>query len=53
VLDRRDGHEVQALAPARLGGLPVATVVAPRNWGRGVLLALRLRDWGVQLRRLP
>jgi hypothetical protein len=49
VLDRRDGHEVRALAPARLGGLPVATF--PR--GRGVLLALRLREWGVQFRRLP
>jgi outer membrane protein assembly factor BamB len=48
VLDRRDGHEVQRLGPGRLGGLPVA--VAQR--GSGVLLALRLRDWGVQLRRL-
>ncbi len=54
VLDRRDGHVVQTLAPARLGGLAVATVPAPRGWGRGrgVLLALRLRDWGIQLRHL-
>jgi len=48
VLDRRDGHMVQQLAPARLGGFPIACL--PR--GRGVLLALRLREWGVQLRRL-
>ena len=48
VLDRRDGHVVQHLTPRRLGGLPVATV----QRGRGILLALRLRDWGVQLRRL-
>ena len=27
VLDRRDGHVVQTLAPARLGGFPVATVL--------------------------
>jgi outer membrane protein assembly factor BamB len=48
VLDRRDGHVVAQLAPGRLGGLPVATV----QRGRGILLALRLQDWGVQLRRL-
>ncbi len=48
VLDRRDGHVVQQLAPTRLGGLPVATV----QRGSGILLALRLREWGVQLRRL-
>jgi outer membrane protein assembly factor BamB len=48
VLDRRDGHVVQQLAPARLGGFPIASV----QRGRGVLLALRLREWGVQLRRL-
>lgn len=53
VLDRRDGHEVRALAAARLGGLPVATTPSPFGRGRGVLLALRLRDWGVQFRRLP
>jgi outer membrane protein assembly factor BamB len=53
VLDRRDGHEVHAVAPALLGGLPVATLVAPRRWGGGVLLALRLHEWGVQYRRLP
>jgi outer membrane protein assembly factor BamB len=52
VLDRRDGHVVAALAPGRLGGLPVATAAAPFGHGNGVLLALRLRDWGVQLRRL-
>jgi len=65
VLDRRDGHVVQTLDPRRLGGLPAAIASSP--WGRsgqggqgglggrggGVLLALRLRDWGVQLRRLP
>jgi outer membrane protein assembly factor BamB len=48
VLDRRDGHVVQRLTPRRLDGLPVASV----QWGRNVLLALRLREWGVQLRRL-
>ncbi len=48
VLDRRDGHVVRQLAPARLGGLPVATV----QRGRGILLALRLQNWGVELRRL-
>lgn len=52
VLDRRDGHVVQRLGPGRLGGLPVA--IAPATGTReGVLVALRLRDWGVQLRRLP
>ncbi len=53
VLDRRDGHVVQNLAPRRLGGLPVAILGVPRASGRGVLLALRLHDWEVQLRRLP
>lgn len=53
VLDRRDGHEVRALAATRLGGLPVATTPSPFGRGQGVLLALRLRDWGVQFRRLP
>jgi outer membrane protein assembly factor BamB len=53
VLDRRDGHEVRALAAARLGGLPVAMAPSPPGRGRRVLLALRLRDWGVQNRRLP
>jgi outer membrane protein assembly factor BamB len=58
VLDRRDGHQVQAVAPRRLGGLPVAMLPSPPHWGRahwhqGVLLALRLREWGIQLRRLP
>jgi outer membrane protein assembly factor BamB len=48
VLDRRDGHIVRQLAPARLGGLPVATA----QRGRGILLALRLQEWGVELRRL-
>jgi outer membrane protein assembly factor BamB len=48
VLDRRDGHVVRTLGPGSLGGLPVA--IAPH--GNGVLLALRLRDWGVQLRHL-
>jgi outer membrane protein assembly factor BamB len=52
VLDRRDGHEVERLVPARIGGLPVAVAGAPWRPGGGVLLALRLRDWGVQLRRL-
>jgi outer membrane protein assembly factor BamB len=53
VLDRRDGHLVQRLAPRRLGGLAVATTPALRGRGGGVLLALRLHNWGVQLRRLP
>jgi outer membrane protein assembly factor BamB len=53
VLDRRDGHEVQRVAPASLGGLPVAMARASWRSGGGVVLALRLRDWGVQLRRLP
>jgi len=48
ILDRSDGHVVRQLAPARLGGLPVA--IAQR--GRGILLALRLQEWGIQLRRL-
>jgi outer membrane protein assembly factor BamB len=52
VLDRRDGHEVERVVPARIGGLPVALAGAPWRPGGGVLLALRLRDWGVQLRRL-
>jgi outer membrane protein assembly factor BamB len=52
VLDRRDGHVVQTLAADRLGGLPVAMAEAPWRPGGGVLLAVRLRDWGVQLRRL-
>lgn len=52
VLDRRDGHVVQRLGPARLGGLPVATAPFRHGRGRGVLVALRLREWGVQLRRL-
>jgi outer membrane protein assembly factor BamB len=52
VLDRRDGREVERLMPARLGGLPVALLRAPWRPDGGVLLALRLRDWGVQLRRL-
>jgi outer membrane protein assembly factor BamB len=60
VLDRRDGHELAALAPGRLGGLPVATTRSPwssggqgRGGGGDVLVAVRLREWGVQLRRLP
>jgi outer membrane protein assembly factor BamB len=53
VLDARDGHIVAGIAPERLGGLPVATVRAPGPGPARVLLALRLRDWGVQLRRLP
>ena len=48
VLDRRDGHVVQRIGPARLGGFPVATV----QRGRALILALRLREWGVQRRRL-
>jgi outer membrane protein assembly factor BamB len=52
VLDRTSGREVQRIVPARLGGLPVAVARAPWRPGGGVLLALRLRDWGVQLRRL-
>jgi outer membrane protein assembly factor BamB len=54
VLDRRDGHVVATVGPGRLGGLPVA--LAPAPWavrrGGGALVALRLRHWGVQLRRL-
>jgi outer membrane protein assembly factor BamB len=53
VLDSRDGHLVARIAPERLGGLPVATVRAPGPGPARMLLALRLRDWGVQLRRLP
>jgi outer membrane protein assembly factor BamB len=52
VLDRRDGHVVERLTPAELGGLPVATVVAPGRPSGRLLLALRLHDWGVQLRKL-
>jgi len=53
VLDARDGHVVARFAPERLGGLPIATVRAPGSGPARLLLALRLRDWGVQLRRLP
>jgi outer membrane protein assembly factor BamB len=53
VLDGRDGRVVARLAPERLGGLPVATLRAPGSGPARLLLALRLRDWGVQLRRLP
>ena len=53
VLDQRDGHLVARLAPERLGGLPVATLRAPWRGPARLLVALRLRDWGVQLRRLP
>ena len=53
VLDDRDGHVVARLAPERLGGLPVATVRAPGRGPARLLLALRMREWGVQLRRLP
>jgi outer membrane protein assembly factor BamB len=58
VLDRHDGHVVQTVAARRLGGLPTAIATVPQGrggpGGRGgaVLLALRLQDWGVQLRRL-
>ncbi len=52
VLDRRDGRVVQRLGPARLGGLPVATAPFPHGRGSGVLVALRLHEWGVQLRTL-
>jgi outer membrane protein assembly factor BamB len=53
VLDARDGHVVTRLTPDRLGGLPAATVRAPGRGPARLLLAVRLRDWGVQLRRLP
>jgi outer membrane protein assembly factor BamB len=53
VLDRRHGRLVARLGPRRLDGYPVATVRSPWH-GRGrLLVALRLRAWGVQLRRLP
>jgi outer membrane protein assembly factor BamB len=52
VLDRRDGHLVERVSPARLGGLPVATEVAPGRAPGRLLVALRLREWGVQLRKL-
>ncbi len=58
VLDRRDGHVVQTLgpgAPRRAPGGRRAVLLGGTGSAerRGVLLALRLRDWGVQLRRLP
>jgi outer membrane protein assembly factor BamB len=53
VLDRRDGHSLAAMAPSRIGGLPVAAAASPWRPGGRVLLAVRLREWGVQLRRLP
>jgi hypothetical protein len=54
VLDRADGHLVAQVSPRRLGGFPVAVVASPwRGRSGAVLLALRLRDWGVQLRSLP
>jgi outer membrane protein assembly factor BamB len=52
VLDRRDGHVVERIAPADLGGLPVACVVAPGRPSGRLLVATRLRDWGVQRRKL-
>jgi outer membrane protein assembly factor BamB len=53
VLDERDGHLVARVTPERLGGLPVATVRSPQPGRARLLVALRLRDWGVQCRRLP
>jgi outer membrane protein assembly factor BamB len=53
VLDRSDGHLVERTEPDRLGGLPVATAAAPRRAPGRLLVALRLHEWGVQLRRLP
>jgi len=56
VLDRHDGHVVQSVEPRRLGGLPAAIAASPwsrRRQSGGALLALRLHDWGVQLRRFP
>jgi outer membrane protein assembly factor BamB len=55
VLDRRDGRVVHTVAASRLGGLPVAGTAAPwpvGDRGGGVLVALRLRHQGVELRRL-
>jgi outer membrane protein assembly factor BamB len=53
VLDRRDGREVDRIGPARIGGLVVSSSPARGPHQGGVLLAVRLRHWGVQLRRLP
>jgi hypothetical protein len=53
VLDRDDGRVVARLGTGRLGGLPVSTAAAPGPNRRRILVALRLRDWGIQLRRLP
>ncbi len=52
VLDRRDGHLVEHVSPDQLGGLPVATVLAPGRAPGRMLVALRLREWGVELRKL-
>jgi outer membrane protein assembly factor BamB len=52
VLDRRDGHVVDRLDPDELGGLPVATAVSPGRAPGRLLVALRLREWGVQLRKV-
>jgi outer membrane protein assembly factor BamB len=53
VLDRRDGRLVARLTPERLGGAPVATLRPPGRAAGRLLVALRMRDWGVELRRLP
>lgn len=53
VLDRRDGALVAQLGRRRLGGYTVATLRPRWRGARGLLVALRLDTWGVQLRRLP
>jgi outer membrane protein assembly factor BamB len=53
VLDRHDGDLVAQFGPRRLGGYPVATLRPPWRGRERLLIALRLRAWGVQLRRLP
>jgi outer membrane protein assembly factor BamB len=53
VLDRRDGHTVARWGWRRLDGYPVATLQPRWRGPDRLLVALRLREWAVQLRALP
>ena len=53
LLDRHDGHTVARLGWRRLGGYPVSTRRPPWPGRARLLVALRIREWAVQLRALP
>jgi len=53
VLDRHDGHTVARWGWRRLDGYPVATLRPAWRGPDRLLVALRLREWAVQLRVLP